>query len=114
MEGKWEQKRDDRGREGKEPSRGSHERREMGREGKRRMGEMGREVGRQRGGDRVRERQKTMKRERDGGGLGDVGETDGGDWGDGTREGEMWGERGQRNQGKEWRRDGERDEERSG
>jgi len=39
----------------------------MGKEGKGRLGEMGREVGRQRRGDRVRESQKTMKTERDGG-----------------------------------------------
>ena len=36
--------------EDKGPDRGSYERREMGKEGKRRLGEMGREVGSQRGG----------------------------------------------------------------
>ena len=55
------------GGEDKGPDRGSYERREMGKEGKGRLGEMGREVGRQRRGDRVRESQKTMKTERDGG-----------------------------------------------
>ena len=44
--------------EDKRPDRGSYERREMGKEGKRRLGEMGREVGKQRGGDRVRRARK--------------------------------------------------------